>query len=289
MIIRQSYNVDSTIFEYLNNNSPDKTGNICILFNHGLGDYILFLPIFEKLQKVFKDKWNLKIGSLPEKGFKCLHKDSIFVTPPYGSYSDEFDVIFNINYVEPPREKLNDDKINKPELCNKLEIGIPYFEWGCYKLPMQFTKIFKHNRIGVHFFGYAWGNDKNADVDVSKKIWDEIIKSSFNPYEIQMIPPNKIGLIEHPSFLNRENSLRFNYPNIRLMIQEISKCDYFIGVDSGPLYLALSILGPDRCIGLQKNREIKKAFPRPSINIVDIKDYKDGSILSLIEQGENNV
>lgn len=299
MIIKQSC-FDNKIYDFLGSNPSIQ--KVCILFNHGLGDIINFIPVFDKLKSIFKN-CSFKLGSLPEKGYKCLHEDAVFITPPYGKYSEIYDAIFNINYLEPPRdtgsiflssynysENFIDyefiKNLSKPELCNQLEIGIPNFEWKYHTIFMNCKPI---KRVGVHFFGYAWADDKNTDIDTSYKIWNEIIKSDYEPYEIQMIPPNKVGIIEHPKFINRENSLRYNFPNLRLMMQEISKCNYFIGVDSGPLFLALSILGPNSCIGLQKNREIKKVFPRPSINLIDIKDYKDGLIESLLIKGEDDV
>lgn len=288
---------ENKIYDYLKNNSDIE--KVCILFNHGLGDIINFIPIFEELKVRFKN-CSFKLGSLPEKGYKCLHEDAIFMFPPYGKYSETFDVVFNINYLEPPRD--NDSifissykypenfidyesikNLSKPELCNYIEIGIPDFKWKYHKISIACKTI---KRVGVHFFGYAWADDKNVDIETSYRIWNEVIESGYVPYEIQMIPPNKVGIIEHPKFINRENSLRYNFPNLKLMIQEISKCNYFIGCDSGPLFLAISILGPDSCIGLQKNREISKVFPRPSINLVDIKNYSEDSIKSLLVKGE---
>lgn len=289
---------ENKIYDYLESNPSIQ--NVCILMNHGLGDIINFIPIFDKLKSIFKN-CSFKLGSLPEKGYKCLHEDAIFMVPPYGKYSETFDVIFNISYLEPPRDEHNGffinsldkaidneliKKLSKVELCNYLEVGIPDFKWNYYKININCNPI---KRIGVHFFGYAWTKDKNVDIDTSYKIWNEIIKSGYDPYEIQMIPPNKVGIIEHPEFLNRGNSLRYNFPNLKLMMQEVSKCNYFFGVDSGPLYLAISILGPNSCIGLQKNREISKIFPRPSINLVDVKNYNDDSIKFLLTKEEDDV
>lgn len=291
---------EEKVCNYLKDNMiKGETQRACLVFNHGLGDYVLFLPIFKKLQEIFKQFWDIKIGSMPEKGYKCLCKDAVFISPPYGKYEKDFDVVFNINYVEPSRgegfisidtgnELISSDRamnLSKPELCNELEIGIPNFKWEIENIRAGSKKV--KNRVGVHFFGYAWSQDKNVSIEVATKIWNEIIKSGFNPFEIQMIPPNKVGIIEIFDCISRNNSLRYTYPNLRIMIQEISKCEYFIGCDSGPLYLAISVLGKDKCIGLEKNRKISKVLPIDDLTIVDIKDYKDDSIYNIFNEEKN--
>ena len=70
------------------------------------------------------------------------------------------------------------------------------------------------------------------------------------------------------------------------MISSIRNCKYFIGVDSGPLYLASSILGSNSCIGMEY--EFKIGWYNSSINnIIDTKNYEEGTISNIIKKLDN--
>jgi hypothetical protein len=261
----------------------DKTlKKICIMFNHGLGDFINFLPLFESIVKTYPNI-EFSIGFSPNRNFKFLHKKGRIIDAPYGKYENDFDLIIGLQYPEPPRtdvlkkyyEELgikNVNTITKPELCNEMEIGLNNFEWKQYKFKVKKNSI---KRVGVHFFGHALAKDKNVDIDVAEKIWNEIKLCGFTPFEIQMIPIDYITQIENPDFI--DNTIRYKFPNIRIMFEELTKCDFFFGIDSGPLYLAGSILGFNKVRGLEKNIKFAKMIPYNIISI-DVAKYKNGSV-----------
>jgi hypothetical protein len=66
------------------------------------------------------------------------------------------------------------------------------------------------------------------------------------------------------------------------MKDEIAKCRYFIGVDSGPLYLASSILGHENLIGLENKKRIAYYCPK-HMQTVSIKEYQPGTIYQRIK------
>lgn len=269
-----------------------ESGKCCILFNHGLGDFILFLPIFEELVKRF-EKWDLYIGCTPDRNFKYLHPKVRIIDAPYGKYGDEFDIMCNIQYPDAPRnlttieyyKKLgieDADTISKPHLCNKMEIGLDSFEWKPYKLNVKGNKVEK--KVGVHFFGYSKGKEKNVPMDIAEKLWDSLKMNGFIPFEIQMIPIEHLNVIEQPSFISKEETLRFEFPNLKKMCEEIATCSLFVGVDSGPLYLAMSILGPEKCIGLEGLRKFDKVLPHGVVCV----EINSGEILNkIIEVGND--
>lgn len=271
-----------------------ESGKACILFNHGLGDYCLFLPLFNSLCEKFP-KWDIKIGYSPERNYYFIHPNSVVMNGPYGKYEDIYDIIFNLTYYEPPRNDkefiyLNSKighvrklkTISKPYLCNELEIGLEYFKWKPYKLNIELENN-NSNLIGVHFFGHTSVQNKDLSYDKGEIIWEEIKKAGYEPFEIQMIPLNLLDSTEIPYFINRNNSIRFEFPNIRIMSKKISQCKYFIGVDSGPLYLAGSILGFDKCIGLERLRKFDKVLPI-EIKKIDAEKYINGSVFNLLKE-----
>jgi hypothetical protein len=280
---------DNKVVDILNGEKGKKA---ILLFNHGLGDFVLFLPLFQELCNRSPD-WDLYIGCSPNRNFKFLHPKCIIVDSPYGKYSDTFDIIMNIVYPEPPRDEKelqffnskfsvkNIETISKPYLCNELEIGLKNFEWKPYEFPWE-EQNYNSKTIGVHFFGHTSVENKDADNLVAKYIWKEIKKCDFNPFEIQMVPLNTLRDVEVPDFITKEESLRFQFPNLRLMVSKLLECKLFIGVDSGPIYLAGSLIGFDKVLGLQRKREFKKVLPE-KITILDIDRNIDSEIRDWIE------
>lgn len=285
---------DNKVVDVLND--QEKGGKAVLLFNHGLGDFVLFLPLFEELRERFEDglgehNWKLYIGCNPERNFKQLYDKCVIMDAPYGKYDGEYDIIFNIIYPEPPRDNNeltnfnnlfyvpNIETISKPYLCNYLEIGLENFKWKPYNFNC--TPNNNSNLIGVHFFGHTSVQNKDADYFTAKRIWNQLILAGYDPFEIQMLPLDILEDTETPSFITSENSLRFDYPNLKIMVDKILKCKCFIGVDSGPIYLAGSLLGFDKVLGLQRKREFKKVLPE-KINIVDIDGHFDMEIIDFI-------
>lgn len=280
---------DNKIFDVLENSKP---GKAVLLFNHGLGDFVLFLPLFDRLCKEFLN-WDLYVGCNPERNFKYLHPRCVIMDAPYGKYDSEYDYIFNIIYPEPPRndnelKSMNNrftvnniEKISKPYLCNILEIGLKNFIWEPYKFPYKVNNK-ESKKIGVHFFGHTSVQNKDADYFTAELIWNEIKEAGYNPFEIQMLPLNILEFTETPKFIGN-SSIRNQFPNLRIMCENILECICFLGVDSGPIYLAGSLLGFDKVLGLERFRKFNKVLPQ-QINVIDIENYRsNGSIIDFIK------
>lgn len=271
-------------------------GKAVLMFNHGLGDLCLFLPLFESLQKQYPH-WDIYIGLNSNRKY-LIHPKVIILDPPYGQYED-IDLIFGLHYPEPPRDQRelinwkrgntpvkNIETITKPYLCNEVEIGLNNFQWKPFRYKVEESERYS-NRIGVHFFGYTSTLKKDADLYTAELIWDEIKSMGYEPFEMQMIP-ELIEDVKTPYFIGN-NTLRYSKPDICRMAREIHKCNYFMGVDSGPLYLAGSVLGFDKVIGLEKQRKINKVLPL-KINLINIENYKDGSVKNFfVKKAEENV
>jgi len=69
------------------------------------------------------------------------------------------------------------------------------------------------------------------------------------------------------------------------MIEEISKCKFFIGVDSGPIYLASALLGTDYIVGLENQKKHNNFLPKHIVT-VPVLNYKSGVIFKQIKSME---
>lgn len=265
------------------------SGRAILIFNHGLGDFCLFMPLFDALRREYP-KWDLYVGFIENRGY-LIHEKAIVVEPPYGNLSNQFDALFGIQYPEPPRDPKqmrywigrnipNLDKISKPYLCNITEIGLKNFVWTQFRYDVD---VQKKKRIGVHFNGYTSALKKDCLYDDAKLIWQEIKAMGFEPFEIQMIP-TYVENCERYDFIG-QNTLRGMKPDVRRMALEIAKCQYFIGVDSGPLFLAGSVLGFENCIALERERKLNKVLPFP-ISKINISNYRETSTLIEIYKKE---
>lgn len=284
--------LDLKIYDVLKDNENCRA---LIMFNHGIGDTILFLPIFEELNKLFPN-CKIQLGCYPEKNYKFLHEKVKVVDAPFGKYAEEYDFIFDIQYMDVPRNQvlINYYKNNgiadieamaKPELCNLLEVGISNFKWTNFKLDINISMMYPNPKlVGLHFFGHSDKIDKDCPIETAERIWNEVKEAGFIPFEMQMIPVSLIGTMELPHFISEEETLRFTFPNIRILCENIAKCSKFIGVDSGPLFLAGSILDYKNCIGLEYKRELFKVVPfSTNLKKVDIFNYIPGTVAKILK------
>jgi|APIni6443716594_1056825.scaffolds.fasta_scaffold00002_2 ADP-heptose:LPS heptosyltransferase len=264
------------------------SGKILLLFPHGLGDLILFMPIVEELKRRFP-RVNIKIGGDGKRGFGDIIGDNFFSIDGFGDYRKilrQFSYVFNIQYPEPDMKR-SVVTIQKPYLCNSKEIGLEDFVWKPYRLKVE-LKNENSKTIGVHFFGNTNSRHKNPTETCASRICKEIKEVGYIPFEVHMIHhfTKDQNLFIGNNLFGKENSLRSEKPNVQTMINKIVECKYFVGVDSGPLYLAGSILGFDKVIGVQKYLEIGRYLPI-EIPKIDVRYYKPRSIFNELKRLEN--
>jgi ADP-heptose:LPS heptosyltransferase len=264
------------LVDYLSN---ENFGGAILIFNHGLGDFVNFLPLFIELKK-FLPSWKLTIAT-NRKGFNFVHpvitlNDSSLIRSMYRTHN----FIFNISYPEPVNTTLS-----KPYYCNEREIGLKNFKWSPYKIN-RYINGKSSNLVGMHFFGNTNQKNKSLDIELAGRIWSDLVKFGYEPIEIHNGNKNDKDII--PSFINSSNSIRFENPDLKRFTDKISECRFFIGIDSGPLYLAGSILGFDKCIGLEKHYPFKRYLPY-SIDKVDILNYKSYKLKLILKKKETGL
>jgi hypothetical protein len=135
-------------------------GKVLLIFNHGIGDLLMFLPIYEELKRFFPN-YLFKIGTPNYRENECLYPDIIPLGDEYRSMIRHYTYIFRIGYPEPTIQHRNKG-IRKPYLCNMEEIGLPNFIWKPFKYENGFH-VNKHSKlVGVHFTGNS--NPKNKNI-----------------------------------------------------------------------------------------------------------------------------
>lgn len=252
-------------------------GRVLYTFDHGLGDLINFLPLYDEMKKLFP-RCVFEIGTPMYRYYNTyLHSSIVSLGDNFRSMILLCTHIFKISYPEPSIEERNQG-LRKPYLCNLKEMGIPNFIWKPYKYNWAINNN-GSKRIGVHFTGSTNPRAKNIDFNVVESIWMEIEESGYTPFEMHMNCSNTLNR-NYPTFINEINSLRFGSLDLQLLIDNIRECKLFFGVDSGPFYLAAAILGTDKCIFLKNKIELDWYFPY-SMKCINTKIYKKGDIKKL--------
>lgn len=205
---------------------------VMILFNwHGMGDCIMFLPLYYKLKKMYPNvSFNLK----------CNVGQEIFDDINDKEYDIYFDIIF---------PEFNDKRyypytigISKPHICCYAELGIPFskdieFTWKPKKI-IDSGIVVPNNSVGVAF-QVTSNPKKSIDRDTAKFVWDTIKNMGFNPIEVHFEHSLKNENNKKYDFI--DNTCRGYKANIENVIDVINKCRGFIGVNTGTFCMATAM------------------------------------------------
>lgn len=263
-------------------------GRSIFIFEHGLGDLINFLPVWHE----FIEQAGIKpiLASSAKRQFHTI-------IPNVHVFDEtlnirKYDYKYKILYPDPQNTSIPIDiseEPAKPYICAYYELGMDEFTWKPYKM---FNKYFnrRSKRVGVHLFGHTGMHKKFCPVDIAEQIWKEIEEAGYEPYECHMTPE---FADEYPDFVEADTmecitpdcSLRYEKADLGKMIEEIGKCKFFIGVDSGPIYLASALLGTDYIIGLENQKKHNNFLPKHIITVPVLK-YKSGTIFNQLKSME---
>lgn len=259
------------------NEVKNSTSRNLFIFDHGLGDFIHYLPVHKEFER--QTQIEISIAAPKSRQFNFIYPkiyDSETIEPR------KFGLIYKIRYPDTKSFVLPFeiyDEPSKPYLCAYYELGMSFFVWSPFKIKTSPVKNSK--RVGVHFFGMTGVNEKYCPISVAKMIWNDIIKAGFEPFECHMQPGFRKKYTDCSDntcdFIEQHQTIRYQKSDLKLMMDEISKCHYFIGVDSGPLYLAATIIGYDNVIGLENKKRISYYSPK-HISSVSVREYQEGTI-----------
>lgn len=248
------------IADYLRNEQPRK---VCLIFWHGLGDLIMFMPLYDRLREMFPDI-KIDIALQRDVGQEDLLPDAILIQSPNRSL-DEYDYTFQVHF--PMAEHL-DGLWTKAEWCCKQELGIdpissyPRFDY------------YEKSLVALNFHATALPGPINPSEDVAKQIWSEVIAAGLIPIETffkhtYFNPANKKF-----EFIDRH--IRAIAPSIPKLIGLLKGCRASICVASGTLPLSLAIM-PEATLYLQKTYPVQ-AYTRQVIASIDVNNYQKGSV-----------
>ena len=238
-----------------------ETRRVLIVFWHGVGDVVMFRAPLAVLRGKFP--WvTFDLGLCRGLDQEAFVPDAVLLGP---NWRDEtvtmgYDIVFLCHF---PVEKADDLTLTKAEQSCVVELGIEPVHGH---LPITPKPL-----IAVHFQMTSVPWVANADERVARMVWEDVLAAGCVPIESHF---------EHV-FHNPENR-KFDFVDYHVrgcrarldnLIALLGACRAFVGVVSGNFHLALSILGPERVLLLEKG--LKSAhFTKHRIATADLNNYQ---------------
>lgn len=253
-----------------------------LIFRHGLGDFCNFIPIYKEICKITNKRIDLGVES--KRQFQLIFPNVVLIDKMRDDVKSRYSFIYRVAYKE------SQGNLSKPYECAVNEFGLDGFTWEPHQFKTE-LKNEQNKQIGLNFFGITGSakESKFCSLKTAYSIWEEIKQAGYNPFELYQ----RVGFItdyyreglqvpdEFP-LADNVNSLRFQKPDLGLIINEIKKSRRVISTDSGILYLAIMLLGKENVIGLENEKKISKYLPIEIIK-VNVKCYKRGIIYNLLK------
>jgi hypothetical protein len=242
------------LIEYL---EPGK--KVLIRFGHGLGDTLMFMPLFYYLKILYpQTQIDIYLECGQEKIFKSV-KDK----EGYG-----YDHVFHIDY-----RMSEGTGLTKNEKCCLDELGLKIEDVSTFDVVN--LKKYYSPFVAVHFQGTALPNAVNCPEDIAYKIWKEILEAGKIPIECHFQHCFHNPVNGKYSFIDRD--VRNCRAEIESLIGLIQSSFAFIGVASGPFVIALSVM-PGKTLYLEKDHALETYTKRP-LKKLNIKvPYNDGFV-----------
>jgi len=233
-------------------------GKYLIRFGHGLGDTIMFMPAFYRLQKLHPEA---QIDIYLECG-----QEEIFDSHP-DKEGKGYDEIFHLDY--PMSEGGNGTKTEK---CCMDELGISSPMIDVAYLDEQPSPL-----VALHFQGTALPNSVSCPPGVAQQIWQEVLDAGKIPIEVHFKHVFHNPVNTRFGFVGRHvRDCRATLPTLIGLLQ---RCSAFIGVASGPFVAALSIM-PGRVMYLERAHRLESYIRNwPAANRIDVNNsYEAGTV-----------
>lgn len=198
---------------------------------HGMGDCVMFLPLYNRLKKLYPD---VSFNLICNRGQECFEDKN----------DNEYDICFDIVFPEFNNRHLVPSVYgkSKPEICCEYELGIPFtkdieFTWKPNQINDSGIAV-DNKTIGVAF--QVTSNPvKSVSECCAKIIWDMIKKHGYTPLEVHF--EHELGNARNTKYEFIDNTCRIYKPTISNVIDVINKCKGFIGVNTGTFCMATSM------------------------------------------------
>ena len=245
---------------------------ILIVFWHGLGDLLMFAPLYNLMCQMFPvHQFDLSV--LPGVGQCDIVKGALEL--PEENFVKDHDTAFVMSF--PMVEGAA--TMTKMEYCCIAELGIAPVYTGLPTVNTPYNRL-----VGVHFQGTCLPGSTNPDDKLAKTMWDDLVEAGYVPIDLHFEhifhnPVNK-------KFDWATRNCRDLQPDIDTLRMLIGRCVAFIGVASGPFVLAAS-MKKNRTIYLQKNHTID-CYIKDFTNVIDINNYSKDTMLKMLSDMEND-
>jgi hypothetical protein len=236
--------------------------SVLIPFWHGVGDVVMFLPLLEEVRRLYPGI-RFDIGLCRGLDQESFVPEAVLLDGDWREKipTMEYDIVFPCNF---PIEDLNNPGKTKAEVCCERELGI-------VPPPTSHLPILARPLVGVHFQITSVPWVANADEPVAKQIWEDIKSVNCTPIETHYQ-----HVFHNPANVRYEfvdNHVRACGARLHNLMSMLRACTWFVGVVSGNFHLALSILGPQRVLLLEKDLKAGH-FTKWPIATANLKDYK---------------
>jgi hypothetical protein len=233
---------------------------ILIVFQHGVGDLVMFLSPFHKLQRLYPYV-HFDLGLLEGLDQQAIYPQAILLRSNWRDNVAglDYDAVFVCHFpMEDPRRAW----MTKAELCCEKELGI--------EPTNGHETLVARKLVCVHFQATSVPGLANCSHDTGERIWSEILAAGYIPVETHFEHMFHNQLNAKFDFV--DNSVRNWTPRLGTLMALLGSCEAFVGVVSGNFHLALSILGSRRVLLLE--RELKATqFTKDRIATADLKTY----------------
>lgn len=243
---------------------------ILIVFWHGVGDTLMFMPLMSCLSDYYKGKYVFDLGLLPGVGqadyvrYHKLYRAGQVLELPEEKFLEGYDAAFVVSF---PMCEGVPGAGTKAEYCCIHEFGLPQLWneiWTASPIGLVPNRL-----VGLHLQGTCLPGSTNPDPATAKCLWEDVLSAGGVPIDLHF---------EH-TFHNPENApfswatrhCRDLKPDLITLQMMIERCAVVVAVASGPFVMALSTR-PETLIYLQKNHSLES-----------YTDTKIGAIISLNE------
>nr|HRU06982.1 hypothetical protein [Candidatus Brocadiia bacterium] len=233
-----------------------------IRFCHGLGDMVMFLPLWRALQELRPEsRIDLQLFNGQEGLFGSVHN------PDPKDYDDVFDIAFLC---------AEGSGWTKAWRCCVHELGIPPIQ------PLASLPLCDSPLVAVHFQGTSLPLATNCPEAVAAMIWAEVGSAGKMPFEVHYLhcwanPANR----PYACVTNSARHAAVPAITIPNLIGLLQRCFAFVGVLSGPAMAALA-LAPARCLILENRTRLAYYTPTPAATL-DVNAYKPGSVAAWLK------
>ena len=235
----------------------------------GCGDLIMWYPQFEYLKKIYPQcHFDLYCESGQEKIWGTV----------FDRDEAPYDHVFHLNF--PMSEGSN---LRKAEKSALEELGLTSEQIAeipelatippC-PAPGKWVELIP-NLVGVHYHGTALPNSVGCPEPVARQIWQEVKDAGYVPIETHFchVYHNPVNVLY--DFVDFH--MRDTVATLSNLFGLIQRCQAFIGVASGPVVAAMSIM-PERTMYLEKMHPLKTYISDPRVESVNVMSYENGSI-----------